>query len=111
MIELADTIRLLRHERGLSQEQLAERSGLTADTVRRVEQGRTQGSVTTVERLARGFALPVAALFMPRALHDLATLAGRPHASEIVAMLLRRSDDELAAIETIIRAAFERPAP
>lgn len=114
MLELADTIRLLRRERGWSQEELADRSGLTADTIRRVEQGRTHGMVTTVERLARGLGLPIVSLFLPHGrdgVHDVAALASRPHASEIVAMLLRRSDDELAAIETIIRAAFERPAP
>ncbi|TDD93458.1 helix-turn-helix domain-containing protein [Actinomadura rubrisoli] len=47
------TLKRIRHERGLTQEGLAEKAGLSRDTVSKLEQGRRQGErTTTLMRLA-----------------------------------------------------------
>ncbi|PRQ02746.1 helix-turn-helix protein [Enhygromyxa salina] len=46
----------LRRARGLTQEDLAERSGLSADTIRRMEQGSFSPSMDTIGKLCHGLA-------------------------------------------------------
>ena len=53
----------LRDARGLTQEQLAERSGLSADTIRRAEHGDFSPSLKTIGKLARGLDLDLSTLF------------------------------------------------
>ncbi len=51
---IGDRVARLRHRRKLTQEQLAEKSGLSADTVRKLEQGQRQTArLTTLNALAR----------------------------------------------------------
>lgn len=52
----------LRCARELTQDELAERAGLAADTVRRVERDIFSPTLTTLEKLARGLRLPASAL-------------------------------------------------
>jgi transcriptional regulator with XRE-family HTH domain len=53
----------LRRQVGLTQQQLADRCGLSSDLIRRLEQGaRTSARLTTVVALARGLRVPVSAL-------------------------------------------------
>ncbi len=56
-------IKDLRKVRGLTQEQLAERSGLSADTIRRAEHGDFSPSLKTIGKLARGLDLALSTLF------------------------------------------------
>lgn len=56
-------VRRLREVRGLTQEQLAERSDVAADTVRRLEHGGFSPSLATLRRVSRGLGLPVGTLF------------------------------------------------
>jgi transcriptional regulator with XRE-family HTH domain len=62
---LGRNIRLLRHVRGWSQEDLAERVGDTPATVCRWESGKRIPTLTTLERIGAGFQMPVAALLSP----------------------------------------------
>lgn len=55
--KLGGNLRAARHERGLSQEQVAERSGVHATEVSRIESGKRDPRVSTVERLAKAVKL------------------------------------------------------
>lgn len=53
----------LRIERGLSQEQLAERAGITPEYVSRIKGGRKSPSMTVIENLANALGVEVKTLF------------------------------------------------
>lgn len=59
-------IRELRHLRGWTLQQLAERSGTTAQTVQRLETGNMTVSTRWLDRLARAFGVHPADLLAPR---------------------------------------------
>lgn len=52
--KLGANLRELRDERGLTQEELAERSGVQAGEISRIEAGKRDPRVSTVLRLAKG---------------------------------------------------------
>jgi transcriptional regulator with XRE-family HTH domain len=56
-------VKRLREVRGLTQEVLAERSGLSADTIRRFEHGQFSPSHRTLRKLCKGLGLTVSQLF------------------------------------------------
>ncbi len=62
MQEFGDFVFDLRITSGLSQEQVGRRGKLSADTVRRIEQGKHSPSLDTLVRLAAGLGTTVAAL-------------------------------------------------
>ncbi|GEM_PF-4464243 len=74
---VAENLRALRQATRISQETLAERAGLAADTIRRIESGRLTPSVTTLAKLALGLGIPPGVLL--RGLHE--------PSSELVALL------------------------
>lgn len=49
----------LRQKRGLTQEQLGERTGLAVDSIGAIEQGRRWARLTTLHKLAKGLGVPV----------------------------------------------------
>lgn len=53
----------IRRSRHLTQEQLAERAGLTPLAIGFIEQGRRWPRITTMHKLAKGLEIPVAELF------------------------------------------------
>ncbi len=55
-------LRRLRQSQGLTQERLAERAGVSPDSVRRIETGRTNPSLVFLSDLARGLGVTVAEL-------------------------------------------------
>lgn len=59
---LAQNLRSLRAQRGMSQERLAELSGLHRTYVSSVERRERNISIDNIERLARALGLPVADL-------------------------------------------------
>jgi transcriptional regulator with XRE-family HTH domain len=61
---LAGNIRRLRKERGWSQEELAEKSGLHRTYVGDIERLERNVSVDNIERLAAAFNIPVKDLFV-----------------------------------------------
>lgn len=56
-------VRLCRRARGLTQEELAESCGLSADTIRRLEQGSFSPSLDTLRKLCMGLDLRLSTLF------------------------------------------------
>lgn len=55
---LGDAIKLLRAEYGLTQEDLSERSGLHITEISRLESGRRNPKMATLEQLAAGLKVP-----------------------------------------------------
>jgi len=56
-------IRAIRRGRDMTQEKLAELSGLSLQYIGEIERGARNPSLTTVESLAAAFAIPLAELF------------------------------------------------
>ncbi|HLT36771.1 MAG TPA: helix-turn-helix transcriptional regulator, partial [Enhygromyxa sp.] len=55
-------VRSLRRARGMTQEVLAQRSGLSADTIRRLEHGSFSPSLETLRKLCHGLDLMLSTL-------------------------------------------------
>ncbi|TCM20421.1 transcriptional regulator with XRE-family HTH domain [Novosphingobium sp. PhB165] len=62
---LADHIRLLRTDHGLSLQDLAAKSGVSRATLSRIENAEVSPTAETLGRLATAFALPLSQLFAP----------------------------------------------
>ncbi len=58
-------IRQLRKEKGMSQEKLAEKSGLHNTYIGQIERGEKNASLETIEKLANGLDISVGELFEP----------------------------------------------
>jgi len=56
-------IAAIRRSKKLTQEQLADRTELAADTIRAIEQGRRWARLTTLHTLAKGLSVRVDELF------------------------------------------------
>ena len=70
-LRLAERIRSLRTERGLTQQELALRSRLSVSIVARLDQGRARDPrLSTAEALAGALGVPVADLIEPPAAAD-----------------------------------------
>jgi len=62
-VDLGKNLRAVRNEREWTQEVLAERSGIQAAEISRIENGRRDPQVSTVLRLAAALGIPPARLF------------------------------------------------
>lgn len=60
---LGSRIAAVRRERGVTQEQLAEKTGFTSITIGYIEQGRRSPRIATVFKIAECLKVPVAELF------------------------------------------------
>jgi transcriptional regulator with XRE-family HTH domain len=60
-------LRELRHEHGLSQDDLAHRIDMRSSTIGRFERGSREPRLSTILRLARGLSVPPGALLDPLA--------------------------------------------
>jgi transcriptional regulator with XRE-family HTH domain len=96
-------VRSLREARGFTQEILAERSGLSSDTIRRLERGGFSPSLDTLTKLAQGLGLKLSTLFTGY------ELGAREIGRELVDLLTGRSarDHELGM--ALLRIVFEMP--
>ena len=63
MDDFGARVRSLREARGLTRTDLARQSGVTKDTIRSIETGRTRTNIVTAEALAEGLAVPLSVLF------------------------------------------------
>ena len=63
---LATNIRIVRHERGITQEELAERTGISARYVGSIERARVSASVTILGKLAQALDVEPRTLISPR---------------------------------------------
>ncbi|NVB36458.1 helix-turn-helix transcriptional regulator [Pseudenhygromyxa sp. WMMC2535] len=109
-------VRSLRKARGLTQEALAHRSELSADTIRRLERGSFSPSLDTLIKLCKGFDLEISTLFLSfelgeaqpsSELHDL--LSGQaPEVHGLVLSIIRHVLAHLEAMKAELRAGPSR---
>jgi len=69
--QLAWLVKNLRKARALTQEDLAERSKLASDTIRRLEHGEFSPSLKTLRKLCAGLSLSLSGLFVSLELGDM----------------------------------------
>lgn len=85
----------------MTQEQLAERSGLSADSIRRLEHGSFEPSLDTIRKLTGGLNLLVSTLLESFELH--LTDASR----ELAGLLVGRAPGELALVTQVVRTLLD----
>ncbi len=91
----------LRRARGLTQDALAVRSALSADTIRRLEQGNFSPSLETIRKLCNGLDLALSTLF------ESFELGARNEARELVDLLTTRTADEVTLATRVLRTLFQ----
>jgi transcriptional regulator with XRE-family HTH domain len=64
-VDLGNQIRLLRDQRSLSQQALADASGISRNTLSLIERGQTSPTVSTLKGLARALGVEINAFFRP----------------------------------------------
>jgi transcriptional regulator with XRE-family HTH domain len=64
-VDIADRLRELREERGLSMRTLAQKSGLSANALSMIERGRTSPSVSTLYKIADALGVSITSFFAP----------------------------------------------
>ena len=94
-------IKSLRRARGMTQEVLSERSGLSPDSIRRLEQGSFSPSLTTLQKLCRGLGLELSTFF------EAIELGVRNEQRELRDLLSMRSPRELELVAKLVRGLFE----
>lgn len=85
----------------MTQEVLAERSGLSADTIRRLEHGSFSPSLDTLRKLCAGLDLMLSTLF------ESYELGARNEARELIDLLASRGPRELMLATRVLRALFD----
>lgn len=99
--EFGKHLRSLRRARGVTQDALAQRSGLSADTIRRVEHGSFSASIDTLRKLC--FGLGVA----PSTLFESFELGRNDERRELVDMISSRDTAELGLIARVMRVLID----
>jgi transcriptional regulator with XRE-family HTH domain len=84
----------------MTQEVLAERCGLSADTIRRLEHGSFSPSLDTLNKLCGGLELMLSTLF------ESYELGARNEARELIDLLATRGPRELVLATRVLRALF-----
>lgn len=100
--EFGAFLRGLRRVRGLTQEQLAERSGLAADTIRRLEHATFSPSLVTLTKVCRGLELERSTLFEAFELRE------RSAEREVLDLLATRSDADVELGLATLRTIFDQ---
>jgi transcriptional regulator with XRE-family HTH domain len=95
-------VKRLREVRRLTQEELAERSGLAADTIRRLEHQDFSPSLRTLRKVSKGLGLSVAGMFNSFELEGIPEEIAR-----INGLLIGRSAAELKLVERVLATLFE----
>ena len=60
---LGEQIRLWRTKRAMTQQELADKAGLSREFIARLEHGRQDPAATTLARIAKALRIPIANLF------------------------------------------------
>jgi transcriptional regulator with XRE-family HTH domain len=94
-------VRSLRRARGMTQEVLADRSALSADTIRRLEHGSFSPSLDTLRKLCVGLDLMMSTLF------ESFELGARDEARELLDLLATRTPRELVLATRVLRTLFD----
>jgi transcriptional regulator with XRE-family HTH domain len=110
-IRFGKMVRSLRTERKMTQDDLADKSGLTKDMITKLERGLSGASFESIGKLATAFDADPAALFSAEAQLRKARSKTRQRISEMLTVL---HEDDLKWIETLLLAALKprrREAP
>ena len=94
-------VRSLRRARGMTQEVLAERSGLSADTIRRLEHGSFSPSLDTLRKLCAGLDLFLSTLFEGYELGE------ARKAADLIDLVSTRSDAHVKFGTSVLRKLFD----
>ena len=97
-------VRSCRRARGLTQEALAELSGLSADTIRRLEQGSFSPSLDTLRKLCRGFDMLLSTLFES---FELGERDGPRELVDALAFMTPEEEQALLQFVAIFRLRFQ----
>ncbi len=101
-------LREYRRGKGMTQAQLAEKSGLSLDMIGRLERGQAAPSFTTIGKLCDILAIPPYALFGGRFRDERSTSEQNARLQEINDMLAKLNACDLRWIEAVIIAALRR---
>ena len=93
-------VKRLREIRRFTQEQLAERSGLASDTIRRLEHGDFSPSLKTLRKLAFGLDLPLSTIFEAMEIGELLD----PEIVELTRLLRSHPGVPVRALTTFVEA-------
>lgn len=105
-IEFGRHVRSLRRARGFTQAVLAERAGLSEDTIRRLEHGTFSPSLRTVNQLVGGLGLPLRTLFEAMDVgHE------DPDLEVLIGMLRTHPELPTRAIAALVREMVESCLP
>jgi transcriptional regulator with XRE-family HTH domain len=85
----------------MTQELLAQRSGLSADTIRRLEHGSFSPSLETLRKLCIGLELRLSTLF------EAYELGARDELRELADLLATRNPRELVLATRVLRSLFD----
>lgn len=94
-------VRSLRRARGHTQEVLADRCGLSADTIRRLEHGSFSPSLDTLHKLCGGLDLQLSTLF------ESYELGESRRAAELIDLVSSHSDARIKLATSVVRALFD----
>ncbi len=94
-------VRSLRQARGMTQEVLAERCDLSADTIGRLEHGSFSPSLETLRKLCVGLDLMLSTLF------ETFEIGVRDESRELLDLIATRSPRELILATRVLRALFD----
>ncbi|HBZ83229.1 MULTISPECIES: helix-turn-helix domain-containing protein [Brevibacillus] len=99
--ELGDRIRVLRLDKGLSQEQLGERSGLHPNYIGQIERGEKNLTIESLQKISRSLQIPLEQLF-----HSIDPLYAHSELGQIVAILSERPVTDRALVLSFIKMVF-----
>jgi XRE family transcriptional regulator, regulator of sulfur utilization len=99
--KLGERIRVLRVEKGLSQEQLGERSGLHTNYIGQVERGEKNVTIESLLKIARSLEIPLEQLF-----HSVDPLDRKNEIGQIVMMLSERPVSDHALVLALMKTVF-----
>jgi len=100
--KVGERIRQLRKERNLSQEQLAERSGLHTNYVGQGERGEKNLTLETLEKIVSGLDVSLEELF-----RHLGPMEKKDALGEIVELLSKRSTDDREMALKVLRTVLD----
>ncbi len=99
--DFGNNLRRLRQGRGLTQEALANRSNLSVDAVRRLEQGAFSPSLNTVRKLSQGLNISLKTMF------ETFQRRRRELVHELCDFLDDLTGAEVAQVWRVVRAMFK----
>jgi transcriptional regulator with XRE-family HTH domain len=99
--EFGKHVKGLRLARGYTQDSLATRAGLSADTIRRIEHGNFSASIDTVRKLCGGLGIAPSTLF------ESFELGRNDERRELADLLFSRSNEELVLVARVVRCLLD----